>query len=240
MMLQNGESWRTAPDYAVLIEHYAKRDPDEWIGNGRGSDLLHKWKMGPGAYLHHFLRDDPDDLHDHPWPNTSIILHGGYWEDVAEVPKGGDGRTRITRSHWRPPGSIISRTASDAHRIRLNGGVEAWSIFLTGEKVREEWGFHRGPGLIEWIPWHVYIAKREGSLHIGRISHLPDALRSTLIRANLFTVDRIMRKPIGELAAICGPELTFDLLARMKGHEERQRDEGGIPGPSEGGKADAS
>jgi len=32
------------------------------------------------VFLHHFLRSDPDDVHDHPWGYFTIILKGGYWE----------------------------------------------------------------------------------------------------------------------------------------------------------------
>jgi hypothetical protein len=35
------------------------------------------------ARLHHILRSDHDRaLHDHPWPNASFVLSGGYWEVV--------------------------------------------------------------------------------------------------------------------------------------------------------------
>jgi hypothetical protein len=31
-------------------------------------------------FVHKFLKSDPDDVHDHPWPYFTIILKGGYWE----------------------------------------------------------------------------------------------------------------------------------------------------------------
>jgi hypothetical protein len=30
------------------------------------------------VFLHKFLKSDPDDVHDHPWPYATIILKGGY------------------------------------------------------------------------------------------------------------------------------------------------------------------
>jgi len=32
------------------------------------------------VFLHKFLKSDPDDVHDHPWPFLTIILRGGYYE----------------------------------------------------------------------------------------------------------------------------------------------------------------
>ncbi len=32
------------------------------------------------VFLHKFLKGDPDDVHDHPWPYATLILKGGYYE----------------------------------------------------------------------------------------------------------------------------------------------------------------
>jgi len=32
------------------------------------------------VFVHKFLKSDPDDVHDHPWPYATLILKGGYWE----------------------------------------------------------------------------------------------------------------------------------------------------------------
>ena len=45
-------------------------------------------------FLHKFMKGDPDELHDHPWPYATLILKGGYWE---VTPKG---------KYWRGPGSF--------------------------------------------------------------------------------------------------------------------------------------
>ena len=36
------------------------------------------------VFLHKFLKSDPDDVHDHPWPYFTIILRGGYWEWIPQ------------------------------------------------------------------------------------------------------------------------------------------------------------
>ena len=35
------------------------------------------------VFLHKFLKGDPDDVHDHPWPYATLILNGGYYESVS-------------------------------------------------------------------------------------------------------------------------------------------------------------
>ncbi|MHC5537598.1 hypothetical protein ACYOEI_05130 [Singulisphaera rosea] len=118
------------------------RIPHFDVGDGRGDIFFRRWKLIPtpwvGIYLHQFFRSDNDRcLHDHPWAFVSVILRGGYWEEMA------DGR------HWRGPGSILVRRAEDAHRIELEPGTRPWSLVFVGRKVRP-WGFHTIRG---WIPW---------------------------------------------------------------------------------------
>ena len=36
------------------------------------------------VFLHKFLKGDPDDVHDHPWPYCTFILAGGYYEWIPE------------------------------------------------------------------------------------------------------------------------------------------------------------
>ena len=63
---------------------YAKKRPYHHLG----SYMLRYWLKDPGedcktwgARIHHIKRSDHDRcLHDHPWPNTSVVLAGGYWE----------------------------------------------------------------------------------------------------------------------------------------------------------------
>ena len=79
-------------------------------------------------FLHKFLQGDPDELHDHPWPYFTLILKGGYWEVTHK------GR------FWRGPGSFRFSTPKSLHRVELEKGISAWTLFIPGPKTRD-WGF---------------------------------------------------------------------------------------------------
>ena len=96
------------------------------------------------VFLHKFLKSDPDDLHDHPWPYATLILKGGYWETTPE------GR------FWRRPGHFRICTARSLHRIELDPSVECWTVFMPGPKQRE-WGFIKNG---TWTQWEQYLAGR--------------------------------------------------------------------------------
>jgi hypothetical protein len=110
--------------------------PDFIIGSAERPYLLRWWLIPRNrwfnAYLHKIVRDDdPRALHDHPWWNMSIVLRGGYME-----------HHQLGLPVWRGPGSVVLRRATVAHRLTLGAtGMPAWSLFITGPKVRE-WGFH--------------------------------------------------------------------------------------------------
>ena len=42
--------------------------------------LKDRKKFPFNVFLHKFLKGDPDDVHDHPWPYATLILKGGYYE----------------------------------------------------------------------------------------------------------------------------------------------------------------
>ena len=65
------------------------------------------------VFLHKFLKSDPDDVHDHPWPYATLILKGGYWEWVPQFNDKGQKIGEI--AHWRKPGhfrTCIGNTGS--------------------------------------------------------------------------------------------------------------------------------
>ncbi len=96
------------------------------------------------VYLHRFVAsDDPDALHDHPWPFVSLCLAGRY----REVRPGG-------RVALRRPGTVAVRRAATRHRVELlpdnRGGERAcWTVLVTGPKVRE-WGFWCRDRFVPW------------------------------------------------------------------------------------------
>lgn len=89
-------------------------------------------------FLHKFLKGDPDDVHDHPWPYFTLILRGGYYEWVPQF--NSDGKKTCELCYWRGPGHFRFCKANSFHRIELHPGITAWTLFVPGPQKRE-WGF---------------------------------------------------------------------------------------------------
>ena len=89
-------------------------------------------------FLHKFLKSDPDDVHDHPWPYATLILKGGYYEWTPNFNSQGAkiGETR----YWRGPGHFRICSANSYHRVELKEGTDCWTMFMPGPQ-RREWGF---------------------------------------------------------------------------------------------------
>ncbi len=110
--------------------------PAREIRGEHGEPYLERYSLcgafGWRAYLHRFRASDPDrGLHDHPWGwSMSLILAGSYRE-VREgaVRRLFPGQVNIIRGH-------------DFHRILLDEGEEAWTLFVHGPRVKG-WGFLR-------------------------------------------------------------------------------------------------
>src|SRR5262245_10176215 len=134
------------------------------------------WNSWPFKLLvHRFLPNADDrDAHDHPRGCWTLVLRGGYDDDVP-CPWCGDGKLRIRR--WTAaegdtdrcgrcdtpgggglvpgdrmrPGMIRWRPATYRHRTRVLP-TGAWTIVLMGP-FRRPWGFWRDG---RWWPWRVY------------------------------------------------------------------------------------
>lgn len=89
-------------------------------------------------FLHHFLKGDPDDVHDHPWNYATLILKGGYWEYIPQF--NSDGIKTCEIGKWRGPGHFRICGANSYHRIELDPTVDCWTLFMPGPQKRE-WGF---------------------------------------------------------------------------------------------------
>ena len=100
--------------------------------------LKDRKKFPFNIFLHKFLKSDPDDVHDHPWPYATLILKGGYYEWTALFDANNNkiGETR----NWRGPGHFRICSANSFHRIELKEGVDCWTMFMPGPH-RREWGF---------------------------------------------------------------------------------------------------
>jgi hypothetical protein len=106
------------------------------------------------VFLHKFLKGDPDDVHDHPWPYATLILKGGYYEWLPQFDHKGDKIAEICV--WRGPGHFRVCGANSYHRIELDPNVTAWTLFMPGPKKRE-WGF-----LVknQWVQHEQYLQER--------------------------------------------------------------------------------
>jgi hypothetical protein len=84
-----------------------------------------------GMFIHQFWSSDEDGVHCHPWSNMTIVLRGGFYEELA------DGQVL-----WRPPGFWCFRKAEQFHRIILKPGTEGkvWTLFIRFKRYRR-WGF---------------------------------------------------------------------------------------------------
>ncbi len=116
--------------------------------------LKDRKKFPFNVFLHKFLKGDPDDVHDHPWPYATLILKGGYWEWTPQFNSLGEKISEIR--HWRGPGHFRISSANSFHRIELEPGVTAWTMFMPGPQKRE-WGF-----LVKnkWIQHEKYLQER--------------------------------------------------------------------------------
>ena len=148
--------YASAEDMLTWAVWQMSRAPDFVIGPADAPYLRRWWIIprneGCNVYLHEILRSDEDRaLHDHPWPNTSMLLHGRYIEHTA------------AGVEMREAGWVGSREATDAHRLEILPGEKAISLFITGPKIRE-WGFLCPQG---WRHWRDFTAGENGEL-VGR------------------------------------------------------------------------
>ena len=106
-------------------------------------------------FLHKFLKSDPEDVHDLPWPYATVILKGGYWEWIPVFDT--IGRKIGEVQHWRKPGHFRTCSASSFHRIELDPNVTCWTLFMPGPKQRD-WGFMVKN---KWVQWEQYLKQRK-------------------------------------------------------------------------------
>lgn len=111
-----------------------------------------------GIYLHRiFLPDADRHPHDHPWPFLSLVLRGGYVEELSELrmtpaqrPKLRTMRRVGMRTHRR--WSIHRMPLRRAHRVAL---IEpgTMTLVLVGRRSKD-WGFWTSP--TQWVRWDQY------------------------------------------------------------------------------------
>lgn len=127
-----------------------------------------RWFVWPrnrfvNCYLHNFLRDDEEDLHDHRMVNVSVVLSRiGYSEELYfrqpveghPLPSTYMRAVRFLRPRLRFP--------STPHRVVLYNDAfdkpqAIWSLFI-GFPHWRDWGFWcPGNGSARWVPWQKYV-----------------------------------------------------------------------------------
>jgi len=110
---------------------------------------------GFNIYIHKFLKGDPDDVHDHPWPYATLILKGGYYECIPQFNPDGTKSCEVRK--WRGPGHFRVCKPNSYHRVELKDGVTAWTLFMPGPH-RRQWGFLVNN---KWIHNDDYLASRK-------------------------------------------------------------------------------
>lgn len=131
-----------------LIKFAQWRGPTKYGGHIYGHDgelYMQRWKILDSDFLnirvHHIVRRDEDrHLHDHPWNWASLVLRGGYIEELpAELRPTFSGDKEVTWFRVRLAGSFCLRRALDRHRIAsVRPGT--YTLFITGPKINW-WGF---------------------------------------------------------------------------------------------------
>lgn len=110
------------------------------------------------VFIHKFLRSDPDDVHDHPWPYATLILKGGYYEWTPTFDSNGKKIGEVR--YWRGPGHFRICSATSYHRIELDPNVTCWTMFMPGPQ-RREWGFLvSSEGQDRWIHNNIYLEQK--------------------------------------------------------------------------------
>lgn len=120
--------------------------------------LKNREKCSYNIFLHRFVKDDTDDIHDHPWGFFHIIISGGYWEYIT-VNEDGETLDQGIKKVWREPGYCNIVNADYKHRIVL-GPQKPWTLFIPFKKEKD-WGF--------WVPlvWQKNGPCIEGSIKEG-------------------------------------------------------------------------
>lgn len=121
--------------------------------------------------VHHMHMPDDDACHhDHPWNFWTLILKGGYVEEITtsfRAAVAGWARrlpivavltwdTVVVAQHNRP-GTFHYRPAEHTHRIAALPTGDCWTLVWRTKRHRG-WGFHTKQG---WVHWREFINLRK-------------------------------------------------------------------------------
>ncbi len=111
----------------------------------------------PCVYLHRFVASDSDEeLHNHPWVATSLILAGGYVEE-RRVDRPYPHAPVVIRQAFLP-WSVNYLFANTFHRVLLRES-DCWSLIRIGKKV-QTWGFW-SMKTQKFVHWKEHAMRRE-------------------------------------------------------------------------------
>lgn len=114
-----------------------------------------------GLYLHRLHRGDWDrHLHSHPWAFASVVLRGGYYEELATpvIPREAPEKSCLTLDveAYRGPGRPRIMRRDVVHRI-VTVEPNTWTLVAVGRR-RDDWGFYvPGRGM---VPWRTYLREQ--------------------------------------------------------------------------------
>jgi hypothetical protein len=125
-------------------------------------DHFRKLHLQPGAgkhvTLHHFTGPDEGDPHDHPYSFTTLVLSGGYVEEVW-TPKYGDGYrggpSWHKALHFRAPGESHTVRSTDVHRIVSLPAGECVTAVVWHDRAEER------REVRYWRPWAFPVVSRQ-------------------------------------------------------------------------------
>lgn len=131
--------------------------------------------FGVTAYIHHYLRSDPDrGWHNHPWGWAIAwpLVHG-YLEQRAkflDAPPGTRGMRIRTWFNARKPPVPYVLTDKDFHKVIIPyDNVTSWSLFIHGPK-KQTWGMIRpaGGGRVEYAAFSDGEAEKRDGKFVSR------------------------------------------------------------------------
>lgn len=120
-------------------------------GQASTGNLFPRWKRA--VYLHVMYRPDKDRCHhDHPWGFTTLVLWGGYYEEVSLLAKDGVPYAKVER--YNRPGIVRRNKALHTHRVSYLPRGRCYTLVLRGPKERT-WGFWSGL-TPRWLKWTTF------------------------------------------------------------------------------------
>jgi hypothetical protein len=146
---------RVIRDESYMIRHYLLYLGQEFDNK----DETENKKIYPyNAFLHEIRGSDKDTYkghlayHDHPWPYTTVILTGGYWEHTPMIDH--EGYIIGDSKKFYGPGSILRRKPGHLHYLEMGDKGTTWTLFMRGKRV-QEWGFRpfMSKDKIHWKEW---------------------------------------------------------------------------------------